>query len=307
MCDLLSDFVNHLKGERGLSPHTLRAYQKDIAAFLDFATRHQGGALDLGALAVLDFRAFLTMLAEGGTGKPARARALSAVRTFLEWVERRGGPANASIALIQRPKLPRKVPRPLFRAQALDALDAAGHLPPKDWIAERDYALFTLLYGAGLRVGEALLLTLSQWPKEGHALRVHGKGGREREVPILPIVHKAIAHYRAACPYPESHDRPLFVGARGGPLRQGVAQRAMRAVRRALALPETATPHAFRHSFATHLLEGGANLREIQDLLGHASLSTTQRYTQVNAQTLARIHAAAHPRNLSSSYAQKKV
>ena len=295
----LAAWCDHLAHERGLSPHTLRAYRADVAGFLGFAARHQGGMIDLAALETLDFRAWLTARADGGAGRPARARAIAAVKTFLTWLRRAGGPQVAAAAALRAPKLPRKVPRPLFRDQALAVCDTAGATAHQGWVAARDGALLTLLYGAGLRIGEALALTCTDWPPEGSGgdvLRVHGKGRREREVPLLPAVQRAVAAYRAACPYPESAGRPLFLGVRGGPLHPNIVRRAMRDLRRALALPETATPHALRHSFATHLLEGGANIRQIQDLLGHASLSTTQRYADINAAELARIHAAAHPR-----------
>ncbi|HBH26349.1 MAG TPA: recombinase XerC [Rhodospirillaceae bacterium] len=293
--DLLTAFCDHLAVERGLSPHTVRAYRADVGAFLAFAAAHQGGGADLSALDVRDFRAWMAAQSARGAGRPARARALSSVRNFLAWAQKRYGTFNAAIGLVRAPRLPRKVPRPLFRAQATEVLEAAG--AGAKWTAARDRALFTLLYGAGLRVAEALALRIADWPPaEGAPLRVQGKGRREREVPLLPVVHAEVSRYRAACPYPEGAHRHLFLGARGGPMSQGAAQRAMRALRSALALPDTATPHALRHAFATHLLEAGANLRQIQDLLGHASLSTTQRYTEVNAAELIRIHRAAHPR-----------
>jgi integrase/recombinase XerC len=291
----LAAWCDHLAHERGLSPHTLRAYRADVAGFLNFAARHQGGAADLGALDLLDFRAWLTARADGGAGRPARARAIAAVKNFLTWHRRAGGAEVMAATTLRAPKLPRKVPRPLFRDQALAVCDTAGFTAHQPWVAARDGALLTLLYGAGLRIGEALALTCADWP-DGDVLRVRGKGRREREVPLLPAVRRAVEAYRAACPYPEAPGRPLFLGVRGGPLHPNIARRAMCDLRRALALPETATPHALRHSFATHLLEAGANIRQIQDLLGHASLSTTQRYADINAAELARIHAAAHPR-----------
>lgn len=291
---LFSAWRDYLEHERAVSAHTLRAYTADVRAFLDFLSAHQGGA-DLAGAELADFRAFLSERAASGAGRPARARALSGVRSFLRWVERRGGDVSAAAGLVRSPRLPRKVPRPLFRAQARDVLEGAGAMPAQGWVAARDRALFTLLYGAGLRIGEALALTVAQWP-QSDILRVLGKGRKEREVPLLPIVMAEVARYRAAAPFAEAPGRALFLGVRGGPLNPGMAQKAMRTLRRALALPETATPHALRHSFATHLLEAGANLREIQELLGHASLSTTQRYADINAAEMMRIHAAAHPR-----------
>lgn len=200
---------------------------------------------------------------------------------------------NAAISTVQAPKLPRKLPRPMEETQAFRLLD---DMILDNWVAIRDRALFTLLYGCGLRINEALSLNIENLPRDGF-LRVIGKGNKERQVPILLQIEKRLAEYRAACPYAETPTRALFLGAKGGRLNQGVIQKAMRDLRKQLSLPETATPHALRHSFATHLLQNGANLREIQELLGHASLSTTQRYTDVNFEDLRAVYAKAHPRS----------
>ncbi|OFW99662.1 MAG: hypothetical protein A3J37_07625 [Alphaproteobacteria bacterium RIFCSPHIGHO2_12_FULL_45_9] len=225
--------------------------------------------------------------------RPRRARSLSGVKNFLHWLDKQGIMHNAAITLVRTPKLPHKLPRPMEQVQAFRLIfdDVAD-----DWVSLRDRALFTLLYACGLRINEALGLNIADLPRDGY-VRVMGKGGKERQVPTLPIVMESLAAYRAKCPYAEISTRPLFMGERGKRLNQGIAQKAMRDLRGLLNLPDTATPHALRHSFATHLLENGANLREIQELLGHSSLSTTQRYTEVNAEELIRIYKSAHPRS----------
>jgi integrase/recombinase XerC len=196
---------------------------------------------------------------------------------------------------LRSPKLPASVPKPLTVADAGAAIDAAGELSASAWQQKRDIAILTLLYGCGLRISEALGLSLGEAPR-GEVLVVTGKGRKQRHVPVLPAVAKAIADYLAACPYPLTKDGPLFVGARGGPLNPRLVQRQMQMLRGMLGLPDTATPHALRHSFATHLLSGGGDLRAIQELLGHASLSTTQRYTKVEPEHLLAVYEAAHPR-----------
>ena len=295
---MFNKWLNYLKYERALSPHTLRAYEKDVSEFLDFMHRHKGGSTDLEKISLIDFRAWLTNSANNGAGKPARARALSSVKSFFKWVERNEGVENPSINLVHSPKLSKKVARPLYRDQALKVIEEAGEENKNQWIGARDKALFTLLYGAGLRISEALDIKICDWPSDANSpLLVHGKGGRDRQVPLLSIVRSEISKYRNICPFAETSNRMLFLGARGHGLTQAIAQKCMRNLRRQLSLPNTATPHAFRHSFATHLLEEGANLREIQELLGHSSLSTTQRYTDINAAELMKIHEATHPRS----------
>lgn len=232
-----------------------------------------------------------------GLASSSRARSLSGVKNFLTWLDKQGILHNASIKLVRTPKLPRKLPRPLEETQAMRLIESAINLE-SDWVTLRDQALFTLLYACGLRIQEALGLNISDMPREGFLI-VMGKGRKERQVPVLPIVEKTLAAYRTSCPFAETPTRPLFVGEKGNRLHQGVAQKSMRDIRGSLNLPATATPHALRHSFATHLLQNGANLREIQELLGHASLSTTQRYTDVNAEELIKIYKAAHPRQTS--------
>lgn len=287
-----------LTHERRASPHTLAAYRRDLTAFLAFLAEHLGAPPDLddlGRLGPTDFRAWLARRHGRGAARTSTARALSVVRGFFRLLDRRGMVSNPAAQAVRTPRLPRAVPRPLPRAQAAEVLDTAPALASEDWIGDRDVALFTLLYGCGLRIDEALSLNGGDRPR-GDTLRVTGKGRKQRMVPVLPVVRRALEAYVAACPYGIGDDDPLFVGARGKRLNAGVAQRQMRRLRAALGLPENATPHALRHSFATHLLDAGGDLRAIQELLGHASLSTTQRYTEVAAEHLLSVYANAHPR-----------
>jgi integrase/recombinase XerC len=285
-----------LSGERRLSANTVTAYAQDVFAFLHFVSTHSGGVVshsDLAALSIADFRSWLAHLAQSDHVAQSRARALSAVRNFYKFLDRRGILHNAAIGGVKSPKLPKSLPRPLTETDAARLLDESQNVETA-WIGLRDRALFTLLYGCGLRISEALSLTRGELGKD--MLRITGKGNKQRVVPLLPIIGTAIAAYLKACPYQIAPDMPLFIGAKGETLNPGVVQRAMRDLRRQLQLPDTATPHALRHSFATHLLAGGGDLRSIQELLGHASLSTTQRYTEIDAERLMDVYAAAHPR-----------
>jgi integrase/recombinase XerC len=294
----IGDWGAWLTHERRLSDHTLAAYGRDLCDFLEFATRHVGGPLTLATLAALrtaDFRAWLGARAGRGLARSSTARALSTLRGFYRWLEKRDLVHNPALASLRTPKVPQSVPKALSQSEALGAIDAAGEAAKTPWVAKRDVALLTLLYGAGLRIGEALGLDRRNTPT-GTAFRVTGKGGKERLVPLLPIVVDAISEYLDACPHRLEPDDPLFVGVRGKRLQAGQVQAMVRDLRRRLGLPETATPHALRHSFATHLLAGGGDLRSIQELLGHASLSTTQRYTAVDTAHLAEVYRAAHPR-----------
>lgn len=291
----ITDWKMWLKAEKNVSPHTLRAYTADITTFLGFLRAHFDTEISLNHLSEIslaDFRSWLSKQAIDGLKATSRARSLSGVKNFLGWLDKSGKMHNAAIGSVRSPKLPHKLPHPLEKPQALRLVN---FLEAYDWIDARDQALFMLLYGCGLRIQEALSLNIRDLPREGF-LRVMGKGRKERQVPVLAIVESTLGRYRVICPFPETPERALFLGEKGGRLHQGVAQKTMRTKRRMLGLPETATPHALRHSFATHLLENGVNLREIQELLGHASLSTTQLYTEVNADELIRIYKAAHPR-----------
>ena len=293
-----ADWHRWLADEKRCSRHTVDAYDRDLAAFFDFLSRHLGrppGFADLAALGTVDFRAWLADRSRAGLKRSSIARALAAVRGFFRFLDRGGRVRNAAINNLRTPRVPRPVPRPLAVAEAAATLEAAGRGAAREWVARRDVALLTLLYGCGLRLGEALALKRDVVPL-GEVLVVRGKGGKERRVPVLPVVAAAIADYLAACPHDPGPDGPLFLGVRGGALNPGVVQAGVRRLRFALGLPETATPHALRHSFATHLLAAGGDLRAIQELLGHASLSTTQRYTEVDAERIMRVYEAAHPR-----------
>jgi integrase/recombinase XerC len=294
--DVLTRWHVYLTVERNVSKHTVRAYTSDVHSFITFLSAHHGEAVALKHLAdapLSDFRGWLSRQAGAGRIASSRARTLSGLKNFLTFLDRQGTLHNAASRLIRGPKLPKKLPKALSVDQTFSLIANADI--EHDWTGERDRALFTLLYGCGLRIAEALSLTINDLPRDGQ-LRVMGKGSKERQVPVLPQIEVAIDRYRRTCPYPETPDRPVFVGIKGGALNQGMAQKSLRHLRVALGLPNTATPHALRHSFATHLLENGANLREIQELLGHASLSTTQVYTDINAEELIRIYMKAHPR-----------
>lgn len=282
-----------------MSRHTVRAYVHDLSQFISFLARHHACSVSIGSLSeanIKDFRAWMSRRAMDGAGSATRARGLSGVKNFLTWMDRQGIMHNAHIKTVRSPRLPHKLPRPLYEKQALNLVKAA---PDDGWIAKRNKALFTLLYGCGLRIDEALQLNVADRPRDGF-LRVMGKGRKERQVPVLAVVEKILGNYQAHCPFVETPDRPLFMGKKGKRLHQGVAQKEMRDLRRAIGLPENATPHALRHSFATHLLQNGANLREIQELLGHTSVRTTQRYTEVDGKELMKVYNASHPRQLKS-------
>ncbi len=296
LAEALQSWMRYLQYEKHVSRHTLRAYTGDVTRFIEFLAGHHGGAVSLNALSevsINDFRSWMSRQAMNGAGASTRARALSGVKNLLGWLDRQGTMHNAAIKTVRSPKQPRKLPRPLYEKQATRLLD---NMDDESWLDKRNKALFTLLYGCGLRIDEALSLDIKDLPRDGF-LRVTGKGRKERQVPVLSIVEEMIAAYLRACPHAQAPDRALFLGSRGKRLNQGVAQKAMRVLRRDLELPENATPHALRHSFATHLLQNGANIRQIQELLGHASLSTTQRYTEIDAKKLMEVYKDAHPRN----------
>jgi len=296
-------FEAWLSDERRASPHTLAAYRRDLAAFQDFLTDHLGAIADLDTLRGLtasDFRAWLAFRARKGYARTSTARALSAVRSFARWLAKAKLAETGGLAAVRAARIKRTLPRALSIEEAAEALSEAGRKTAGPeiaaWIGARDVALLTLLYGCGLRLSEALGLARGQAPRAGEMLRITGKGNKTRLVPVLPVVAEAIAAYLALCPHEPGADEPLFLGARGSPLHPRLVQLAMQRLRRRLGLPESATPHALRHSFATHLLSGGGDLRTIQELLGHSSLSTTQRYTGVDAQRLIDIYERAHPR-----------
>nr|WP_255448565.1 tyrosine recombinase XerC [Telmatospirillum sp. J64-1] len=287
-----------LADERRASSHTLDGYGRDLAAFLTFLAEHLGETPrleDLSALTPADFRAFLARRSGEGISRSSVARGMSTLRSFFRFLDRLGKVHNPAVEAVRAPRPPRSVPKPLKEDEALEALHTVGELHDEPWLAARDVALFTLLYGCGLRIGEALDLTRGTRPT-AQSMIITGKGRKQRVVPVLPVVREAVEDYLRLCPFPGDDDSPLFLGARGARLNPGVVQRQMRRLRDLLGLPETATPHALRHSFATHLLAGGGDLRTIQELLGHASLSTTQRYTEVDAAKLTAVYDEAHPR-----------
>ena len=327
------DWLAWLRHERRSSVHTLAAYGRDLATFFSFLSEHLGyppGLSDLESLRPVDFRAYLAARERRGQARASTARGMSSVRGFFRFLDKRGHVRSAAIGAVGSPRAQKSVPRALGETDALEAMGAVGDLSAEPWLAARDTALLMLLYGCGLRIGEALALNRADVP-QGEVLVVTGKGRKQRLLPVLPAVKRALADYLAICPYaararanpralikmrpyrgdaranprtpikprPYRDDDPLFVGARGERLNPGVAQRQVRRLRALLGLSETATPHAFRHSFATHLLAGGGDLRTIQELLGHASLSTTQRYTEVDAARLEAVHRSAHPRALT--------
>jgi integrase/recombinase XerC len=291
-------FLVWLGQERRAATHTVTAYAGDVAAFLAFLTAHLGQEptlADLAALRAADLRAWLADCAGLGHQNTTRARRLAAVRTFFRYLARRHGVANTAIALLATPRAKPPIPRALDQAAARAVVDEIGDLSNSTAIATRDTALFTLLYGCGLRIGEALALDIRDAPREHAPLRVRGKGGKERLVPVLPAVRAALAAWLSLHPDP-APGAPLFTGARGGRLNPAIAQRRLAAYRRLAGLPDHATPHALRHSFATHLLAAGGDLRSIQELLGHASLATTQRYTAVDEAGLLDVWRRTHPR-----------
>lgn len=298
---VLGLWLEHLEQERRLSPRTLAAYGFIGRRYLAFLEGHRGGPLsdqDLGEVSAAEIRAWLAVLRQGPTPLSPRSlsQSLSAIRTFHGFVDRRLGIANPALALVRGPRVKPSAPRPVSESQAAELLAEPGLDGALDpWEAARDEAVLTLLYGCGLRISEALSLRRRDAPL-GEVLRITGKGAKTRMVPVLPRVAQAVEAYLHALPFPLAPDEPLFRARRGGPLSPRHVQATVQGMRSRLGLPDSATPHALRHAFATHLLGAGADLRSIQELLGHASLSTTQRYTQVDSAALLRAYADAHPR-----------
>jgi integrase/recombinase XerC len=294
------NWLKMLGRERRLSTLTVEAYERDTRQFLQFLTGHCGGAPGIGDIANLrpaDLRAYLAARRKDGVGARTLGRGLAGVRSMLRFLERKGLVNAAGAAALRAPKQPKSLPKPLTAPDARRVVSTEEQLAEEPWVAARDAAVLTLLYGSGLRISEALGLPAGVLASPGESvLRVTGKGGKTRLVPVLPVALQAVAEYRRLCPYRLDPKALLFRGARGGPLNPAIVQRAMRKMRSALNLPDTATPHALRHSFATHLLGRGGDLRVIQELLGHASLSTTQVYTGVDTARLLEIYDAAHPR-----------
>ncbi len=311
--EVLSAWLAHLRDERRASPRTLDAYRAAVGAYLAFLAEHLGGPVqlaDLGRIAAADLRAYLARRRSGARPLSARslAQAVSAIRGLHRFCDARLGTSNAAIATVRAPRVRPGAPRPVSEDQALGLVTeaVAEKVDPSGWRAARDAALITLLWGCGLRISEALSLRGADLPLAA-SVRITGKGGKTRLVPVLPEVAARMNAYAARLSPPPAPESPLFRADRGGPLRPRQAQALMQRLRGRLGLPERATPHALRHAFATHLLGAGADLRAIQELLGHASLSTTQRYTEVDAARLLAAYAAAHPRAGLSSDHQGRV
>jgi integrase/recombinase XerC len=298
---LKARWLASLKHERRASPHTVRAYGDDVARFLGFQAMHTGGAVSEKTLAKLlprDIRAFITQRRAEGLGAGGVQRALAAVRSFYKFLAREGVLENAAARSVRTPRVRRALPRPLSVEDAGRAIDEAGEHDVA-WLGARDAALLTLLYGAGLRISEALGLKRGDVPL-GATLTVLGKGSKERSLPVLPLVAQALADYARAIPFTGAPSSSLFLSRRGRPMSPREAQALMQRLRGRLGLPEKATPHALRHSFATHILQGGGDLRSVQELLGHASLSTTQIYTAMDTAQLLKTYESAHPRGSQS-------
>ena len=297
--DVLPAFLDHLTRERRMAAKTVEAYGSDLSFFLTFLRVHMGGEPSLKMLADVrarDIRAYLAERRREGLSDASVARILSSIKALYRWVDRAHGINNAEVGYLQGPRRPQRLPRPVSIDAARDLISEAESEPDQEpWINARDAAVLSLLYGAGLRISEALSLTGADVPAPDR-LRIKGKGGKVRLVPLIPAVREAINSYAEICPWALTRDNPLFRGAKGGALNPRLIQGLMQRMRAYLGLPETATPHALRHAFATHLLANGADLRAIQTLLGHASLSTTQVYTGIDSARLREVHAAAHPR-----------
>jgi len=299
LAEAVAAWIEHLQHHRGVAELTIVAYERDLrqfAVFLHRTLRRPPTLGDIGAVDVRTFRSFLAARRREGTGSRSLARTMSALRLYYDWLETSGRLTNRKVLLVATPRVPHGVPKPLTVEKASELIDAVRDLKA-DWVAARDAAVLMLLYGGGLRISEALRLTYAERPTAEHdVLRITGKGGKERIVPVLPATLTAVERYLALCPYPHQANTPLFLGEKGGPLSPRLVQLRIERLREELTLPETATPHALRHSFATHLLSAGADLRQIQELLGHASLSTTQVYTEVDRDRLLKVYDAAHPR-----------
>ncbi len=292
-------WLRYLAAERGLAQNSIEAYRRDLLGFFNFLAGHLGGQVSLAelqALRLADIRSFLAHRRRAGSSSRSLARALSALRMFFKYLKKQGLSDNQAVFAAALPKTPRLLPKPVSLQQAQRLIEEAGLEAMTPWVAARDTAIITLLYGAGLRISEALALNRGDLAGKREVITIEGKGGKQRLVPILPVVHAAIDHYLELCPYGAAPDDPLFYGEKGKRLSPRLVQKSLQRLRARLDLPDTATPHALRHAFATHLLGNGADLREIQELLGHASLSTTQVYTEVDSQSLLKLYDDTHPR-----------
>lgn len=293
----IAAWQRELGSVRRLADKTLEAYGRDLDQFLSFLAGHAGGAVSLNTLKELrgaDFRAFMARRRSESLGSRSLARVLSALKSFFGYLEREGVVTTEALNIIRTPKLPKSLPKALTVTEARNTISTTGEMEEEPWVAARDMAVLSLCYGAGLRISEALAVTRADL--EAEVIRVTGKGGKVRLVPLIAAVRKAIALYQELCPFGLEPDEPLFRGVKGGVLSPRLIQLRVAQLRGALGLPPSATPHALRHSFATHLLGQGGDLRAIQELLGHASLSTTQIYTAVDTERLLESYRKAHPR-----------
>ena len=296
--DALASWLDAEKALNNVARNTVKAYSSDVLGYLAFMTLHLGGATGLGALkevTITEMRAWMAHERERGISARSLARSLSAVKSFYRWLAEREGFDVTSVLATRSPKFHRKLPRPLSEDAARAMIDTVEMQAHSDWIGARDVAVVTLLYGSGLRISEALGLTWADMPLP-ETLRIRGKGGKERLVPVIPAARAPVARYARLCPFACNPHEALFRGARGGPLNARAIAKVMELSRQQLGLPATATPHAMRHSFATHLLSAGGDLRTIQELLGHATLSTTQTYTAVDTAHLMKVYEKTHPR-----------
>jgi len=291
--DFLEAWRSYLTHSRRRSPHTVRAYLACAGRFLN--GREFSGWSELARIEGPDLRRHMASRRTEGIGNASAARELSALKSFIAFAREQAGVPNPAPPRVRGPRIKKGLPRPITPDDATNLADLVAGTGKEEWIGARDRAVLLLLYGSGMRISEALSLKGKDAPLSD-IMMITGKGGKQRVVPVLPICRDAVAHYMALCPWPQSPGEPLFRGIKGGPLSQGMVQKAMAQARRALGLPDSATPHALRHSFATHLLGAGADLRSLQELLGHASLGSTQIYTKVDAATMLDSYRAAHPR-----------
>lgn len=300
------EWLENLSKVRRLSEHTVKAYQADVLNFFRFLSEYKGDEVSFKMLeetSLHDYRSWLANRYKQSVSRRSAAREISALKNFLHFLKERDHITSNSISLLKTPKLSKTLPKPLPEAEAKKFLEEVSSISDTDWIGLRDKALFTLIYSCGLRISEALRLTYKDI-KDQQQIQILGKGRKQRIVPLLPVVYQAIMNYVAVCPYQISAESILFVGAKGGALSPTVAQKQMRAYRHLVGLPEFATPHALRHSCATHLMASSHNIRAVQDLLGHESLSTTQLYTELQTEQLLDVYDKAHPR--SKALDQKK-
>lgn len=298
MRDTLARWLDHERALKSASENTITAYGRDVSGWLSFLAEHEGGGFgpaQIAKLRITDMRAWMAHERSRGVAPRSLARSLSAVKTFTRWLAERDGFDATAVLSTRSPKFQKKLPRPLSPDAAKEMLSTVELQHDEPWIAARNVAVVTLLYGCGLRISEALSLTGVDVPL-GDVIRITGKGNKERIVPVLPAARRAVAEYTRLCPYDLTPEAPLFRGTRGGALNPRLIAKVTEAARMQLGLPSSVTPHAMRHSFATHLLNAGGDLRAIQELLGHASLSTTQAYTAVDNARLLQVYEAAHPR-----------